>query len=644
MRIQRIKLSCIEDINAVQAGMKQGVLVDDVRLGRTVLRAGTHVLTSHDSLLNPMLPLKLELCRDRVQQVVDGKSLQTLLQKCGDIVSLAKGPLLLLGWGHLSLRGCTQLASVLHPQHQLIITGKMASAGPVIINATCCALYAHLIIDWWRDRRSRGCAALDVLGWESSLKEAQVNALRTLLRICVWSLYSCSVLWAAGFELGNLLLLPSVAAVFLSWVGRDIVANMISGVILHLTQPFAQGDWVTLEGPVEGWVQDVGLFYTLFVQSDKCPLYVPNSQLVSMNIQNNSRRTHRRVLFDLQLRFVDIPKISQIVADIQHMIDHHEDIDNIQHRLVRWRSVGEWSANIWVSCYTHPTVEGIGVASYSAVEQSVLERCAAIIFKHGADFASATDRYQQNAGGRKVDGGLAEIGKSFFETFNTASVSESELDSREQVLRQREKEVKEQERDLKRLAEELKHRQEEVQRAQKRARQRMENTSDSQLTSSGLRAKDATPSHAVPPAASDTMSSLADERGCLPATEVFASRAPADVTEVQLETKLPDSDKLVAAMKEELEMLVGNMDTTSIENVVVATAFPGKVQKEDSEQMADAQHSTTDQGSSSFEGVDKPNKSDFITVTSELTRVHDGEALHDRKAENTRIPVKEMGD
>ncbi|CAE8586813.1 unnamed protein product, partial [Polarella glacialis] len=154
------------------------------------------------------------------------------------------------------------------------------------------------------------------------------------------------------------------------WVGREIVANMISGVVLHLTQPFAQGDWVSLDPHIDGWVQDIGTFYTKVVQWDKRPVYVPNFKLMSMNVQNNSRMTHRRILYDLKLRIRDIPKVPQIIREIQAMIYDHEDVDHVQHRLVRWRDIGEYSANVWVSCYTKPTIEGIRLGPYTATQQS----------------------------------------------------------------------------------------------------------------------------------------------------------------------------------------------------------------------------------------------------------------------------------
>lgn len=132
----------------------------------------------------------------------------------------------------------------------------------------------------------------------------------------------------------------------------------------------------------------------------------------------------------------------------------HEDIDTVQHRLVRWRGIGDWSATIWVSCYTQPTAEGIRLAKWTEVQQSVLERSSAIVYKHGAGFASLTDRYPRETS-RPSDlqvGGVGRlIADKFVETFRDSR--ESQLESREQVLRRREADLKECQRELEAEAE-----------------------------------------------------------------------------------------------------------------------------------------------------------------------------------------------
>eukprot|EP00413_Alexandrium_margalefii_P023177 CAMPEP_0204557818 /NCGR_PEP_ID=MMETSP0661-20131031/30622_1 /ASSEMBLY_ACC=CAM_ASM_000606 /TAXON_ID=109239 /ORGANISM="Alexandrium margalefi, Strain AMGDE01CS-322" /LENGTH=106 /DNA_ID=CAMNT_0051564963 /DNA_START=86 /DNA_END=403 /DNA_ORIENTATION=+ len=98
-------------------------------------------------------------------------------------------------------------------------------------------------------------------------------------------------------------------------------------------------------------------------------------------------------------------------------------------------------------------MEGIRLGAYTAVQQSVLERCSQIVYKHGADFASLTDRFpfaQEQETPKTLENVITE---KLFDTFNSSR--ESQLESREQVLRQREREVKEYERENEAEAEKL---------------------------------------------------------------------------------------------------------------------------------------------------------------------------------------------
>merc|ERR1712107_529790 len=129
-------------------------------------------------------------------------------------------------------------------------------------------------------------------------------------------------------------------------------------------------------------------------------------------------------------------------SDIQQMINEHEDVTDEQHRLVRWRHIGDCVATIWVSCYTKDTLEGIRLGSWTATQQSVLERCSAIVYKHKCQFASSVDRYPHSEENVHNE----TFAKTLFQTFSSAR--EDQLDSRETVLRSRERDLKKRERDL----------------------------------------------------------------------------------------------------------------------------------------------------------------------------------------------------
>eukprot|EP00928_Gymnodinium_smaydae_P061809 TRINITY_DN457_c1_g1_i2.p1 TRINITY_DN457_c1_g1~~TRINITY_DN457_c1_g1_i2.p1 ORF type:complete len:937 (+),score=214.40 TRINITY_DN457_c1_g1_i2:67-2811(+) len=268
------------------------------------------------------------------------------------------------------------------------------------------------LIGKWKARRSRGTQHdTDVLGQQSSQREARLSSLSVTMQVGVMIAWAICVMFILGINVGRVLLVPSIGAILLGFVGKDIISNVLSSLVIYVTQPFAQGDWVTLETGQDGWVSDIGLFYTRVIQWDKRPLYVPNFRLVEMLIQNNSRMTNRRIKLDLRIRLQDIPKIPAIVNDLQKMIEDHADIDRRLHRLCRWRGVGDYYATVWLSCYTKPTMDGITLRHYIAVQQSILERAAAVMYKYGADFASSLERSAARPGRRPspVDvGGAAD--------------------------------------------------------------------------------------------------------------------------------------------------------------------------------------------------------------------------------------------
>ncbi|CAK0880470.1 unnamed protein product [Prorocentrum cordatum] len=479
MNTQRAEIATAEELLLVREALSSSSrLGQPVELSSCLLPKGSEILAHPEDLAAATPPVRL---RYRPPSRADAGPLryERIWASFTSILRIAEGPLVFYGWGRMASEAGLCLAGrflAVPPKGGLPLEawcGKLSQ----LVAFTSLALFSHSFISAWRDRRSRGRAETsDFLGSQSSLREAQVNALKVALQVLVWAVYAVVVLWALGVQVGRVLLFPSITAVVLGWVGREIVANIISGVILHLTQPFAQGDWVTLEGgDIDGWVQDVGNFYTKVVQWDKRPMYVPNFKLMSMNVQNNSRMTNRRVLFELPLRMRDIPKIPKIVQEMQEMINSHEDIDTVQHRLVRWRSIGQYSAEIWVSCYTKPTMEGIRLATFTATLQSVLERCSAIVYSNGAEFASINDRYGYPRGpgvAEEVDDpkNLGQIiTDKLYSTFSSAR--ESQLKSREQVLWEREKNVKQLKRDVEAAAALQRDKEQEIARAAERYRE-----------------------------------------------------------------------------------------------------------------------------------------------------------------------------
>lgn len=650
VRARRTQCSSSDEVAALQDALKQGRLCRDVEVQDQIIPADTEIFISERRLAQGAVPLKLRWLetakhdRSRSDRRLESFGEMLTVFRCGEL------PFLLWAWGSVLLEGATWLLGQGSPKwlRQDLMPARMALVQiDTALLFTALALFAHrLLARWHKKRHPHSKHDDDGLGWESSLRRAQTNALVVLLQVAVWTLCICSVLWSCGLHVFHILLFPSVTAVFMGWIGGEVVANLIAGVVIHLTQPFARGDWVTVEdASIDGWVQNTGTFYTRVVQWDKRPVYVPNAKIMTMNVTNNSRMTHRRILYELPLRLKDIPKIPQIVQDMQEMINEHEDIDHVQHRLVRWRSIGPYSATIFLSCYTHPTVDGIRLGSFCGTQQSILERCSQIVYKHAAQFASETDRNHAESDSSLDGSGLTKL----FDSFNSFSTGrEEQLEAREQVLRQRERELKERERSAEAEAEKLAQKSANVKKAESKMQEMFMETqadqsrqsADENLQIAGMEEGDAdlvgrqtissatgddgpmlevvvpelqTPQEAITAAAEFAQNDLAE------AEELHRPAEPATPPAAEASSQVTGSEDVASSRR----------TTTSgpqEEHLHATRVVPEYVSEDDLEVL---------EGICIDEVLDKevPPKP-----------CHDGERLHKKEAENLRIPVKEMGD
>ena len=114
----------------------------------------------------------------------------------------------------------------------------------------------------------------------------------TLLRLVHYLIVSFGVLYA--MKIGFSIDLTSIAVIlgFLS-VGigfglQYVASDIASGFILLFERPVRIGDWVSLDGDVEGRVEKISLRSTIIVTNENVALIVPNSKLVQNRFVNYS--------------------------------------------------------------------------------------------------------------------------------------------------------------------------------------------------------------------------------------------------------------------------------------------------------------------------------------------------------------------
>lgn len=111
-------------------------------------------------------------------------------------------------------------------------------------------------------------------------------------------------------------------AVGTAWGG--LLSHFAAGVFIQLMRPFKVGDTITLSS-VNGTVADIGVFTTTIIASGNIKTIIPNSKILSDNIQNYSALPYRRVDSNITL-----PYSTDIQAAMERLKQQLPQITNVR--------------------------------------------------------------------------------------------------------------------------------------------------------------------------------------------------------------------------------------------------------------------------------------------------------------------------
>ena len=118
--------------------------------------------------------------------------------------------------------------------------------------------------------------------------------LKSAIKTALWAIVIMIVASALGINITSLVAILSVAGVALSLALQGLLANMFSGITILATRPFSVGDQVLISGQ-NGYIRSIGLIYTCLRTFDNRIVYIPNGDITSGVIVNETCEETRRI-------------------------------------------------------------------------------------------------------------------------------------------------------------------------------------------------------------------------------------------------------------------------------------------------------------------------------------------------------------
>ncbi len=173
------------------------------------------------------------------------------------------------------------------------------------------------------------------------------------LKILIFILGLAAVLELWGIKIGPIIAGLGLFGVAVALGAQDLFKNLISGILVLVEKRFKIGDWIAVEGIIEGVVEKIGFRSTTIRKFDKSLAIIPNFQFAENAVVNVSETSNWLISWIITLQYdTTVDQLKKIRDEIESHINSSEDYNTSIGVAVRVDKFSDSSIDMYVRCFT----------------------------------------------------------------------------------------------------------------------------------------------------------------------------------------------------------------------------------------------------------------------------------------------------
>jgi MscS family membrane protein len=174
------------------------------------------------------------------------------------------------------------------------------------------------------------------------------------LKILIFILGLAAVLELWGIKIGPIIAGLGLFGVAVALGAQDLFKNLISGILVLVEKRFKIGDWILVDGVIEGIVEKIGFRSTTIRKFDKSLAIIPNFQFAENAVVNVSETSNWLISWNITLQYdTTVDQLKAIRDEIEKYISESDDFDIKVGVAVRVDKFSDSSIDMYVRCFTN---------------------------------------------------------------------------------------------------------------------------------------------------------------------------------------------------------------------------------------------------------------------------------------------------